>query len=93
MSDQDILKVLKSDRAKAVYIELMDLAERQLTALIENAPQMSVVDEMTVRMQREIFYAEQVRQAINTAMTIDIAWQQLMLAAGALTAAALKDKH
>ena len=93
MSDQYILDVLKSERAKKVYIELMNLAERQLAALIENAPRMSVVDELAVRVQHEIFYAEQVRQAINAAMTIDIAWQQLMLQAGALTTAALKDKH
>lgn len=92
MSDQDILAILKSDRAKAVYIELMDLAQRQVTGLIDTAPRMSMIDEMAMKLQREIFYAEQIRQAISAAMTIDLAHQQLLFTAGAITKAALQDK-
>lgn len=87
-----VTSTLKSERAKVVYAELMELARKQDDAFQIDETRGTYAEIMTLKLQKASVYAEQVRQAISTATSIDIAHQQLLVTAGVITTAALKDR-
>lgn len=87
-----VRKAIKCDRAIAIYDELMGLAKSQMAGLEVDEQKGNWLEITTVKIEKQKFYAEQVRQAIISAMAIDLQYQQLLATLGIVTAEMRKPK-